>query len=235
MTVLELERVAKRLRRGARQHEVLRDVSLQLHERELVAIWGPRGSGRSTLLRIAAAIEAPDSGEVRFRGRRLAVGRSVVAGGIAYCQPVFRGLDGQLVLDELIAAQLALGFRAAGARERALAALERAGARGCEGQRPFELDRAEVVCVGIARALLQYPTALIVDEPTTAVDILRRDEILQVLRSLSREGMAVLISVDKGTSLVAADRALALGEGELRGHVSPELASVVKLPLHASA
>jgi energy-coupling factor transporter ATP-binding protein EcfA2 len=180
-------------------------------------------------LRIAAGIEAPDRGMVRLRGRPLPVGGGVVAGAIAYCQPRLRSPEGQIVLDELIAAQLALGVRPAGARARAEEALERAGATHCQGRRPYELDRGEAVSVAIARALLQEPSLLIIDEPTTAVDLLKRDEILQLLRALSRERMGVLISVDKGTSLVAADRALSLGEGELRGHLAPELAPIVQL------
>jgi putative ABC transport system ATP-binding protein len=231
MSVLELEHVSKRFRHGARPVQVLSDASLELHDRELIAVWGPRGSGRSTLLRLAAGIEAPDSGVVRFRGRELAVGGGAIAGGIAYCQPTYRGVEGQPVLEELIAAQLALGVRASWARARAWQALERTGARRCEGQRPYELDRAEAVRVSIARALLQEPALLLIDEPTTRVDPLERDKILELLRALSRESMSILMTIDRGTGLFAADRALSLGEGELRGHIAPDLAPVLKLRL----
>lgn len=229
MSLLELQHVSKRFQLGARQVEVLKDVSLEMHERELIAVWGPRGSGRSTLLRIAAGIEAPDAGAVRFQGRELALGRGAIAGGVAYCQPTYRGLEGQAVLDELVASQLALGVRPAGARTRAWEALERAGARKCEARHPYELDRAEAVRVGIARALLQQPSLLLVDEPTTRVDPLERDSILELLRSLSDENIAVLMTIDRATGMFASDRALSLGEGELRGDISPNLAPVVKL------
>jgi ABC-type lipoprotein export system ATPase subunit len=232
--LLELEHVSKRFRCGARQVEVLRDVSLQVHEEELVAIWGPRRSGRSTLLRLAGGIEAPDSGLVRFRGRVLAPGGSAISGGIAFCQATFRGLEGQVVLDELIAAQLALGVRPSGARARAGDVLERVGAPQCEAQRPCELDHGEAVRVSIARALLQEPSLVLIDEPTTSVEPLERDRVLELLRSLSRERIAVLMSVDKGTSLFVADRALSLADGVLRGHAAPELARVVPLPLRVT-
>jgi putative ABC transport system ATP-binding protein len=234
LSLLELESVSKRFRRGSLELTALREVSLELHRGELVAIWGLRGSGRSTLLRIAAGVEAPDTGAVRFEGRQLADRDRAIPRGIAYCQPSFRGIEGEAVLEELISAQLALGVKPAGARARAWEALERAGARRCEGRRPFELDSAEVVRVSIARALLQEPALLIIDEPTTRVDLRKRDGILELLRSLAREEITVLMSVDKSTGLLGADRALSLSHGRLHGHVSPEFAEVVQLPLRRS-
>ena len=87
--LLELEEVSKRYGRGLGAI-VLRDVSLALEPGELVAIWGRRRSGRSTLLRIAAGIERPDAGVVRFQGSDLAGPRGdVLGGGIGYCQGSF--------------------------------------------------------------------------------------------------------------------------------------------------
>jgi ABC-type sugar transport system ATPase subunit len=232
--VLALDRIRKSYRHGERQIEVLSEVSLQVHEREVVAVWGTPNSGRSTLLRVAAGIQAPDSGSVRFRGHQLAVGGGAIARGIAYCQPRLRTIEARTVLDELIAAQLALGVASSAARSHAALALERAGARPCERRRLCELDRAEAVRVGIARALLQRPALLVIDEPTTGVEPIARDRILSLLRSLTEDDIAVLMSLDKGSGLFGADRALSLCEGELRGNLSPELAAVVELPLRAS-
>jgi putative ABC transport system ATP-binding protein len=234
MTILSLEHVTKRYRHGARQIEVLEDVSLQLHECELLAVWGPRGSGRSTLLRLAAGIETPDSGSVRFRGRELSEGAGAIARGIAHCQATLRSIEGHAVAEELIAAQLARGVKLSEARTLALEALERVQARHCEERRPYELDRAEAVRVAIARALLQEPSLLLVDEPTTQVAPLERDRILELLHSLAREGIATLMTLDSGVGLFAADRALSLADGVLRGHAAPQLAPVVELPLRAS-
>jgi ABC-type multidrug transport system ATPase subunit len=232
--VLELHHIGKRYRRGVRSIEVLRDVSLEVDEREVVAIWGPRSSGRSTLLRIAAGIEAPDAGAVRFRGRPLVPGCGAIAGGIAYCQPTLRSVEAQVVLEELIAAQLALGVRLSEARARASQVLERVQASHCEERHPYELSRAEAVRVAIARALLQEPALMIVDEPTTGVEDLERDPILELLRSLTEDGTAILMSLDKGIGLFASDRALSLSHGQLRGNLARELAPVVELPQRMS-
>lgn len=234
MSLLELNQVTKRFWHGARSVEVLSDISLEIHDREMIAVWGPARSGRSTLLRVAGGIEAPDSGTARFRGEQLSVGGGAIPRGIAYCQSSRRSLEGQIVMDELIAAQLALGIKPASAKTCAWEVLERVGARGCEAQRPCELDRAEEVRVGIARALLRDPSLILIDEPIKGVDPLERDKILDLLRSLSREDVSVLMTLDRGVGLFGADRALSLGEGRLRGPLAPELAPIVALPLRQS-
>jgi putative ABC transport system ATP-binding protein len=234
MGLLDLEHITKGYGQGARRKEVLREVSVQVHEHELVAIWGPARSGRSTLLRVAAGIEAPDNGVVCFRGRPLGPGGVGIAGGVAYCRPTLRSSEGQVVLEELIAAQLALGVRQAQAKARARDALERVQATNCEGQRPSELERGEEVRVAIARALLQDPAVLLIDDPIKGVDPRERDRILQLLHSLSRERASIMITIDSGVGLGASDRALSLGEGRLRGHLAPQLAPVVELPLRMS-
>jgi ABC-type sugar transport system ATPase subunit len=75
----------------------------------------------------------------------------------------------------------------------------------------------------------------VIDEPTSSVELLERDPILSLLRSLADEGIAVLMSTGDATALSGSDRALSLSEGELRGETSPELAPVVALRRLASA
>lgn len=231
--LLELERVSKCYRHGSLRQDALREVSLELHPQELVVVWGLRRSGRSTLLRIAAGIEAPDSGAVRFEGRKLS-GHGALDEGIAYCMRGFQASGGQPVIEELIFSQLALGASPSTARARAWAALERAEATGCAQLRPYELDSAEAIRASIARALVREPALLLIDEPTSGVELLQRTAIFALLRSLTQEGMTVLTSAGESTSLYGADRVLALSGGELRGQVAPELAPVVELPLRVS-
>lgn len=233
MSVLELERVAKRHRHGLRAVDVLQDVSLELYGGELVTVWGLRRSGRSTLLRIAAGIEDPDSGVVRLDGRDLRHEGRIPA-GIAYCRPEMLAAEPGPVLDGLVRAQLALGMKLAEAKARVWSALERADAGECADHGAQELDRAEAVRVCIARGLLQQPALLLIDDPINGVEITKRDSILQLLRSLRSDGIGILACVDNGTGLLGTDRALSLSHGELRGLVSPECAPVVELPLRVS-
>jgi ABC-type sugar transport system ATPase subunit len=236
MSLLELEQVSKRYQRGSLQVLALRDVSLQLHEGELVTIWGPRRSGRSTLLRVAAGIEAPDAGHVRFDGRDLyAGGDRSLTNGIAYCRRTFRPSEGRSVLEQLICAAMALGITPSRARALSQHALEQVGAPDCAALSPRELDLAEAARVAIARALAAQPSLLLIDEPTAGVDLLERDRILTLLHSLAQEGTAILMCVGDSTALSGSHRALSLSDGEIHGELNPELAPVVTLPLRASA
>jgi putative ABC transport system ATP-binding protein len=229
MSLLELRHVAKRYRDGELERAVLRDVSLQIGSGELTVVWGLRGCGRSTLLRAAAGVETPDSGVVLFEGRDLAKhGEEILGAGVGYCQKTLQG-GAQRVEEVVIVPLLASGVSRPLARSRAGAALERAGVASCATLRVSALETAEIVRVALARVLAHDPRVLVIDDPIQGVDLLARDGILGLLRSLADEGMAVLASTTDSTALSGADRTLVLSEGKLRGPPPAELAPVLEL------
>jgi ABC-type lipoprotein export system ATPase subunit len=230
MSLLSLENVSKRHRGGGREHIVLNEVSLELRPGELVAVWGLRRSGRTTLLRIAAGLEAADGGSVRFAGRELSTDYERTLGeGIGYVRKGLSGREEQGVLEQVAAPLLARGLSVGQAHERARNALTRAQAQALTQARISELGAGETVRVAIARTLALSPTLLVVDEPAGAVELGERDGILSLLRALAGEGIAVLASTGEASELAGAHRALTLGEGQLRGPSTPELAPVVAL------
>jgi ABC-type lipoprotein export system ATPase subunit len=230
MSLLALEHVSKRYRESQRERVVLSGVSLELSAAELVVVYGLRRSGRSTLLRIAAGIERPDSGTVHFDGRDLAgAGESVLGEGIGYVHRGLRAAEEQGVLEQVAAPLLARGVSVEQGREAARSSLSRTGAQDCAAARVSELGAGERVRVALARALCLSPALLVIDEPAGAVELTERDGILALLRTLAREGVAVLASTGEASELAGAHRALTLGEGALRGPAVPELAPVVAL------
>jgi ABC-type lipoprotein export system ATPase subunit len=236
MSLLELEAVGKRYDGPTRERLVLSEVSLELEAGEFVVVWGLKGSGRSTLLRVAAGIEAPDSGTVCFEGRDLAdSAEDLLGGGIGFCERTFRYAEGQGVLEQVTVGLLARGVPPRRARARALHALERVEAQQNPAQRLAALDVGESVRVAIARTLALGPALLVIDEPIRGVDLLERDGILALLRSLADEGIAVLASTGESTGLAGADRGLVISEGELRGAPPAELATVLPLRRRATA
>ncbi len=227
MSLLSIEHVTKRYRRGRLERVALRDVSLDIEPGELVAVWGARFSGRSTLLRVAAGIEAPEEGSVRFEGRDLARLRNRVLGRrIGFCHTSFASAQRSLVVEHVAAGLLAQRVTPKQARRRAQEMLLRVGAERCAWLECHELDGAEVAQVSIASALVTAPALLVIDEPTSGVDELARDPLLRLLRSLVNDGTAVLMSSGDAQGLSGVDRAYTLDAGELRlqsaqAHVVP--------------
>jgi putative ABC transport system ATP-binding protein len=230
MSLLELKGVGKSYTRRSRRVEVLRNVSLELDAGELVAIWGLRRSGRSTLLAVAAGIDRPDSGAVLFEGKDPTTrGATVLGDGVGYCHQGVGVASGRKVIDYVRAGLLARGVSVPLAHSRAFDALQRVGVEQFNELMLGDLDGAEAVRVAIACALVLGPRVLVIDEPTKGVDLLERDEIVLLLRSLADDGMAILVSDGDGSGLSDADRALTLAGGKLRGRKSPEMGTVLPL------
>jgi len=230
MSLLSIEHATKRYRRGRLERVAIKDVSLEIEPEELVAVWGAKRSGRSTLLRVASGIEAPEEGSVTFRGRDLARWRNSILGrGIGYCQMSFPSVDSGLVVEHIAAGLLAQHASLKHARRRAQEMLAKVDAAHCGQLQCHELDGGEAVRVAIATALVTAPALLVIDEPTNGVDLLERDPILTLLRSLANEGPAVLMSTGDAQGLSGADRALSLDNGELSGDCKPSAAPVVPL------
>jgi ABC-type ATPase involved in cell division len=223
--------VCKRYRRGRREYVALRDVSLSVEHGELVCVLETRKSGRSTLLRIAAGLERPDDGTVQIEDIDLASAKNVIGRRIAYCHTSFSELEGERVLDHVATGMLAHGCALPMARRAAERLLSRMGVAECAHLRPYELDGAERMRVGIARALVASPALLIVDEPTATAGLLQSDPILHLLRAIADEGVAVLMSTGDAMCLSGVDRAMSLDEGELRGELQPSQADVIPLPI----
>ncbi len=239
MSLLELIDVCKR---GGRRAPVLDHATLQIDPGELVAVWGLRGSGRTTLLRLAAGIDRPDSGRVLFEGRDLARHAEDLLGReIGYCRrPIGAGgagraRGGRPASEEVVVGLLVNGRSPASARTRAGEALARVGGESFSGRGLAELDAGELTRLSIAHALAMEPRLLVIDEPVSGVELYQRDEILLLLRSLADEGTAVLMSVGETTGLTGADRSLTIGDGELCASPRQELAPVVPLRRAASA
>lgn len=231
MSLLTLEQVCKRYRRGRREVTALDGVSLTIAAGELVAVWGTPRSGRTTLLRIAAGLEQPDGGHVRFGGRALARGHDDgIPPGIGYMHVGLASVGGESILDHVAMPLLARGTAPEDARARALLQLERVGAAGCAQLQPRELEPTERVRVAIAQALVTGPRLLLVDDPTRHVDLLEREAVLSLVRSIADGDVAVLMTTGEAMGVSGVDRALTISGGVLRAEAAAELANVVALP-----
>jgi putative ABC transport system ATP-binding protein len=230
MSLLTLDRVSRRYRRGRRQYVALADVSLTIAAGELVSVWGVPRSGRTTLLRVAAGLERPDSGSVLFAAQDLLRHPHVgLPEGIGFAQTDMRGAGGQAIADYVALPLLAGGIAPAEARVRALEQLERVGASPCAWLQARDLDAAELVRVALAQALAPAPRLLLIDDPTRNVDVLERESLLMLLRTIAGDRVAILMTTGEAIGVSGVDRALTISEGELRTEVVSEPAPVIPL------
>lgn len=224
MTVLlQLDSVTYRIARGERGTEdvALRDVSLSIRSGELVGVWGPRRSGRTTLMMVAAGMRQPTEGTVQFDGVDLSrVEMLGMRGGIGFCDREFDPVIAETVIDHVTAPLLSEDVKYREAEYAGFRQLERVEAIEFAHLKPAELDAAGTLRVAVARATVTRPRLLIVDEPTTGVRASEERPLLRLLHSFAREeGVAVLLTADDAAALAGVDRALSLNSGVLRGVV----------------
>lgn len=219
MTLLALERVSKSHWRGRHEIVVLDEASLEVGPGELVAIFGQRAAGKTTLLRIAAGIEAPDAGSVRFEGGELGGGRLRRLGGIhpriGWVGRQAPFASGMRMLDH-VALPLLKAVSAEEAERRATRALKRVGAGELASARWHELSDAERTLVTIAHAIVREPALLLADDPTSGLGVEERETVLGLLRSIADEQRtAVLATIPEIPDALRSHRVLSLSDGEL--------------------
>lgn len=206
----------------------LADVSLEVLAGELVVVWGPARSGRTTLLNIAAGVVAPHSGTVTFDGRApsASLGRHDGFAVIPTGPDALLGPD-RLVIDQVAwpALRIMSRWRAELAAD---AALRRCGVEDL-GQTPMRaLSHAERVRALLARALVREPRLVIMDEPTSGLSHTESERLLELVRSLVRDGIAVLMTDDaEGAALAPGARVMTMQRGTLRGAGPLEATGVI--------
>ncbi len=186
--------------------EVLKDISLQVNQGEVVSIIGPSGSGKSTLLRCATLLETMDDGELSYLGNFAATsanGKSVYANNKALKEIrstfglVFQNFNlfpHYTVLKNVMDAPLRVQKRAKDeVYKEAMELLDKMGLADKADYYPFQLSGGQQQRVAIARALALNPKVLFFDEPTSALDPELTGEVLKVIKSLAETHMTMVI------------------------------------------
>jgi ABC-type lipoprotein export system ATPase subunit len=217
--LLSLDAVSKSYWRGPSEVRVLAGASLEVPAGELVAVWGKRGAGKTTLLRIAAGLETPDRGSVRFRDEDLSrLSESeharLMREEVGWVRRA--GPSSDLAMIDYVALPLLIDHGQRGAHGRASEALRRVGMSECAGQRWSSLSDGERVLVAIAHGIARAPRLLLVDDPTANLGLREREEVLQLLLSLVQEtNLAVLMTVPDMPAAMRSHQLRALSGGRL--------------------
>jgi len=206
---------------------VLRDISLRVHQGEVVVIVGPSGSGKSTLCRTINRLETIDSGEILLggvdlpeEGKKLAAVRSQV-GMVFQSFNLFAHMS---ILDNMTLAPMDVLKRSKKeAQAEAMRLLERVGVADQAHKVPAQLSGGQQQRAAIARALAMRPKAMLFDEPTSALDPEMIEEVLQVISELATDGMTMLIVThEMGFARNVADRIIFMDEGRIVEESDPE-------------
>jgi putative ABC transport system ATP-binding protein len=199
----------------------LQGADLAVARGEIVAIMGPSGSGKTTLLHCLAGILTPDSGEIRFAGRRIDTLGETERSRLRRERFGFVFQFGQLVpeltVEENVALPLLLGgLRRSAALRSARELLDRLGLGGLGGRRSGELSGGQAQRVALARGLVAEPEVLFADEPTGSLDSLTGEQVMDLLVGTARErGTTVVLVTHEPRVAAYADREVVVRDGRV--------------------
>jgi polar amino acid transport system ATP-binding protein len=227
--------------------QVLRGVSLDVEAGEKLCIIGPSGSGKTTLLRCMNFLETYDEGEIHFEGKLLGyrvkknghrvrdseanVARLRTQMGMVFQR--FYLWPHMTVLENVIEGpMIVLGEKREKAKGVAMDLLRKVGMEHKADVYPSKLSGGQMQRAAIARALAMRPKAMLFDEPTSALDPELVGEVLDVMKTLARDGMTmVVVTHEIGFAREVADRVIMMDEGQIVEMGAP--AEVLQKPKHA--
>ena len=206
---------------------VLQDINLSIAKGEVVVVIGPSGSGKSTLCRTINRLETIDSGEILIEGKPLPQEGRELANMRAEVGMVFQSFN--LFAHKTILDNVTLGPREVlkvpkdQAEKEAMDLLARVGVEGQAAKVPAQLSGGQQQRVAIARSLAMHPKAMLFDEPTSALDPEMINEVLDVMVSLAREGMTmVVVTHEMNFARRVADRVVFMADGQIVEENTPD-------------
>ena len=218
--LLRLDSVSRSFWRGSTEIRALRDVTLDVRAGDLVAIYGPRSAGKTALLEIAAGLDAPDAGTVSFLGsdlsriprRRLARLHREEIAWVERAGPKLQDLP----MHVYVALPLYRTLTRQEAQRRACAAMARMEISEYADRRWHELPDTARILVAMAHALVREPRLLVVDDPTSGLGMIDREQVVGLLRSVAEANdIGVLMATPDMPSMLQAHQVRALTRGKL--------------------
>jgi len=198
--------------------EVLKDMSIDIFEGEVVVLLGPSGSGKSTFLRCLNQLEAATAGSITVDGKNITdkhTDINKVRENIGMVFQHFNLFPHKTVLDNIMLAPVELKLMTkAEAKEKGMQLLNRVGLEAKADAYPSQLSGGQKQRIAIARSLAMNPDIMLFDEPTSALDPEMVGEVLAVMKELAAEGMTmVVVTHEIGFAKEVADRIVFMDDG----------------------
>ncbi len=207
---------------------VLKGISNEINQGEVVCIIGPSGSGKSTFLRCLNLLEEPSGGKIFFEGREITdhkqVDINLLRAEVGMVFQRFNLFPHMNVLDNICLAPVKVrDLSRKEAEARAYSLLKKVGLQDKALDFPDNLSGGQQQRVAIARALAMHPKMMLFDEPTSALDPEMIKEVLDVIKELGKEGMTmVVVTHEMGFAREVADRVLFMDDGLIIEEDSPD-------------
>lgn len=207
--------------------EVIKDISTDIYEGEVVVILGPSGSGKSTFLRCINRLEEPTGGEIIVDGQAITDKKAdlnKIRENIGMVFQHFNLFNNLNVIQNLMLAPVQLKKASKEkAKEEAMAMLKKVGLADKAEAYPHQLSGGQKQRVAIARSLCMNPDIMLFDEPTSALDPEMVGEVLQVMKDLAAEGMTMaIVTHEIGFAREVADRVLFIDDGYIIEEGTPQ-------------
>ena len=207
--------------------EVIKDISTDIYEGEVVVILGPSGSGKSTFLRCINRLEEPTGGEIIVDGQAITDKKAdlnKIRENIGMVFQHFNLFNNLNVIQNLMLAPVQLKKASKEkAKEEAMAMLKKVGLEDKAESYPHQLSGGQKQRVAIARSLCMNPDIMLFDEPTSALDPEMVGEVLQVMKDLAAEGMTMtIVTHEIGLAREVADRVLFIDDGYIIEEGTPQ-------------
>lgn len=217
----------KDLKKAFGHNEVLKGISVDIYEGEVVCVIGPSGSGKSTFLRCLNRLENATAGEITIDGYHISDKKAninKIRENIGMVFQHFNLFSNMNVLRNLMLAPVDLKKASKEeAKERAMKLLETVGLSDKAESYPSQLSGGQKQRVAIARALAMSPDIMLFDEPTSALDPEMVGEVLAVMKKLAKDGMTmVVVTHEMGFAREVADRVLFMDDGVILEEGTPD-------------
>ncbi|ERJ11172.1 amino acid ABC transporter ATP-binding protein [Haloplasma contractile] len=230
--VLKVNNLSKTIK----QNRILNNVSFEINEGEIVTLLGPSGAGKTTTLRCISGLERCDSGDIVIKNRYLVKGNDEtepvhakndelkkIRKDIGLVFQHFNLFPHKSVLENIILSPIHVyGMKKESAIEKAIQILKSLGLEEKKDNFPYELSGGQKQRVAIARALILEPKIICFDEPTSALDPALSNEVANILKSLVKKGLSVLIITHDMEFAKISNRILMMRDGSIEKTLTPE-------------